>query len=82
MKTQAAAIKEGYDVDLSGPGRPLGAKGTYPRYEVIPLLTEMEAELIRTLGLIRTLLLEGEVGLEARQNIVQAIDGVLAVAQN
>ncbi|MDP9898424.1 hypothetical protein [Variovorax ginsengisoli] len=82
MKTQAAAIKEGYDVDLSGPGRPLGAKGKYPRYEVIPLLTEMEAELIRTLGLIRTLLAEGEVGLDARQNIVQAIDGVLAVAQN
>ena len=38
MKTQSEAISEGYDVDLSGPGRPMGARGKYPHFEVIPLL--------------------------------------------
>ena len=37
MKTQKQAINEGYDVDLSGPGRPMGAKGKYPDFDVIPL---------------------------------------------
>jgi hypothetical protein len=56
MKTRSEAISEGYDVDLSGPGRPMGARGRYPQYEVIPLSTDMEAELLNTLGLIRRLL--------------------------
>ncbi len=67
MKTQKQAISEGYDVDLSGPGRPMGAKGKYPDFDVIPLLTEMEAELINTLGLVRQLLLEGVPSKDARE---------------
>ncbi|GAA4331361.1 hypothetical protein GCM10023165_05540 [Variovorax defluvii] len=81
MKTQIEAIREGYAIDLSGPGRPMGAKGRYPRYEVIPLLTDMEAELLNTLGLIRTLLTEGTPTSEAREGVVHAIDGLLSVAR-
>lgn len=81
MKTQTEAICEGYDVDLSGPGRPLGARGHYPKYEVIPLLTDMEAELLNTLGLIRQLLVEGTPTPEARRGVVHAIDGLLSVAR-
>ncbi|WP_076999639.1 hypothetical protein [Variovorax sp. KK3] len=81
MKTQIEAICEGYNVDLSGPGRPMGAKGNYPKYEVIPLLTDMEAELLNTLGLIRTLLVEGAPTPEARDGVVHAIDGLLSVAR-
>jgi hypothetical protein len=82
MKTQKQAINEGYDVDLSGPGRPMGAKGKYPDIDVIPLLTEMEAELINTLGLVRQLLLEGVPSKDARQGVVLAIDGLLAAARS
>jgi len=82
MKTQKQAINEGYDVDLSGPGRPMGAKGKYPNFEVIPLLTEMEAELINTLGLVRQLLLEGTPSQDAREGVVLAIDGLLAAARS
>ena len=81
MKTQTEAIREGYQVDLSGPGRPMGAKGRYPKYEVIPLLTDMEAELLNTLGLIRTLLTEGTPTPVARAGVVHAIDGLLSVAR-
>jgi hypothetical protein len=81
MKTQTEAIREGYNVDLSGPGRPLGAKGKYPKFEVIPLMTEMEAELINTLGLIRSLLSEGGATKDAQESVVQAIDGLLSVAR-
>ena len=82
MKTQKQAISEGYDVDLSGPGRPMGAKGKYPDFDVIPLLTEMEAELINTLGLIRQMLLEGTPSKDAREGVVLAIDGLLAAARS
>ncbi|MDM0084179.1 MULTISPECIES: hypothetical protein [Variovorax] len=82
MKTQKQAISEGYDVDLSGPGRPMGAKGKYPDFDVIPLLTEMEAELINTLGLVRQLLLEGVPSKDAREGVVLAIDGLLAAARS
>jgi hypothetical protein len=81
MKTQTEAMCAGYNVDLSGPGRPLGARGQYPRYEVIPLLTDMEAELLNTLGLIRKMLVEGTPTVEARQGVVHAIDGLLSVAR-
>lgn len=80
MKTQAQAIREGYDVDLSGPGRPMGAKGRYPHYDVIPLLTDMETELLNTLGLIRTMLAEGSPSEDARAGVILAIDGLLTVA--
>ena len=82
MKTQKQAISEGFDVDLSGPGRPMGAKGKYPDFEVIPLLTEMEAELINTLGLVRNMLLEGVPSQDAREGVVLAIDGLLAAARS
>lgn len=81
MKTQDQAICEGYDVDLSGPGRPMGARGKYPNYEVIPLLTEMEAELLNTLSLIRTMLVEGTPTAQAREDVVNAIDDLLSVAR-
>jgi hypothetical protein len=81
MKTQAEAIREGYDVDLSGPGRPLGARGRYPQYEVIPLLTDMEAELLNTLSLVRKMLAEGPPSRDAQQGVVLAIDGLLSVAR-
>ena len=82
MKTQSEAISEGYDVDLSGPGRPMGARGKYPNFEVIPLLTDMEAELLNTLGLIRKLLVEGVPSKDAQEGVVLAIDGLLAVARS
>jgi hypothetical protein len=82
MKTQTQAISEGYDVDLSGPGRPMGAKGKYPHFEVIPLLTDMEAELINTLGLVRNMLLEGTPSKDAREGVVLAIEGLLAAARS
>ena len=81
MKTQIEAMREGFNVDLSGPGRPMGARGKYPKFEVIPLMTEMEAELINTLGLIRTLLSEGGTSKDAQQGVIQAIDGLLSVAR-
>lgn len=81
MKTQAEAIREGYDVDLSGPGRPLGARGRYPQYEVIPLLTDMEAELLNTLSLVRKMLAEGPPSRDTQQGVVLAIDGLLSVAR-
>lgn len=81
MKTQTEAIREGYDVDLSGPGRPLGARGRYPQYEVIPLLTDMEAELLNTLGLVRRMLAEGPPSKDAQQGVLLAIDGLLSVAR-
>jgi len=80
MRTQAEAIREGYDVDLSGPGRPMGARGKYPKYEVVPLMTEMEAELLNTLRLIRQLLTEGTPSRDAQQDVVMAIDNLLSVA--
>jgi hypothetical protein len=81
MKTQTEAIREGYNVDLSGPGRPLGARGKYPEFEVIPLLTDMEAELLNTLGLIRKLLTEGTPTKDAQEGVVLAIDSLLSVAR-
>jgi hypothetical protein len=81
MKTQTEAIREGYDVDLSGPGRPLGARGRYPQYEVIPLLTDMEAELLNTLSLVRRMLAEGPPSKDAQQGVLLAIDGLLSVAR-
>jgi hypothetical protein len=81
MKTQIEAIREGYDVDLSGPGRPLGARGRYPDYEMIPLLTDMEAELLNTLSLVRKMLAEGPPSRDAQQGVVLAIDGLLSVAR-
>ncbi|CAN7678456.1 hypothetical protein LJR130_005356 [Variovorax sp. LjRoot130] len=81
MKTQAEAIREGYEVDLSGPGRPLGARGRYPDYEMIPLLTDMEAELLNTLSLVREMLAEGPPSKDAQQGVVLAIDGLLSVAR-
>ena len=60
----------------------MGAKGKYPDFEVIPLLTEMEAELINTLGLVRNLLLEGTPLPDAREGVVLAIDGLLAAARS
>lgn len=60
----------------------MGAKGKYPDFEVIPLLTEMEAELIHTLGLVRNLLLEGTPSPAAREGVVLAIDGLLAAARS
>ena len=82
MKTQIEAVREGYDVDLSGPGRPLGARGKYPKYEVIPLLTDMEAELLNTLALIRKMLTEGSPTKDAQESVVLAIDGLLTVARS
>ncbi|MEJ7688069.1 MAG: hypothetical protein WKG52_14390 [Variovorax sp.] len=82
MKTQTEAIREGYNVDLSGPGRPMGARGRYPNFEVIPLLTDMEAELLNTLGLIRQLLTEGQAATGAQAEVVLAIDGLLSVARD
>jgi hypothetical protein len=82
MKTQIEAIHEGYDVDLSGPGRPMGARGKYPEFKVIPLLTDMEAELLNTLSLIRKLLTEGTLTREAQEGVVLAIDGLLSVARS
>ena len=82
MKTQRQAQLEGYDVDLSGPGRPLGARGRYPDFEVIPLLTDMEAELINTLGLIRDMLCEGTPSGAAREGVVLAIDNLLAATRD
>ncbi|MGJ7507396.1 hypothetical protein [Variovorax sp. GT1P44] len=82
MKTQIEAIREGYDVDLSGPGRPMGARGKYPEFEVIPLLTDMEAELLNTLSLIRKLLTEGTPTKDAQEGVVHAIDGLLSVARS
>ncbi|CAN7676902.1 MULTISPECIES: hypothetical protein [unclassified Variovorax] len=81
MKTQTEAIREGYEVDLSGPGRPLGARGRYPDYEMIPLLTDMEAELLNTLSLVRKMLAEGPPSKDAQQGVVLAIDGLLSVAR-
>lgn len=81
MKTQSEAIREGYNVDLSGPGRPMGARGNYPQFEVIPLLTDMEAELLNTLSLIRKLLTEGTPTKDAQEGVVLAIDGLLSVAR-
>ncbi|SDD61215.1 hypothetical protein SAMN05444679_11225 [Variovorax sp. CF079] len=81
MKTQTEAIHEGYEVDLSGPGRPLGARGRYPDYEMIPLLTDMEAELLNTLSLVRKMLAEGPPSRDAQQGVVLAIDGLLSVAR-
>lgn len=81
MKTQTEAIREGYEVDLSGPGRPLGARGRYPDYEMIPLLTDMEAELLNTLSLVREMLAEGPPSKDAQQGVVLAIDGLLSVAR-
>ncbi|MBT2320966.1 hypothetical protein J7E62_01165 [Variovorax paradoxus] len=81
MKTQIEAIREGYDVDLSGPGRPMGARGRYPDYELIPLLTDMEAELLHTLGLVRKMLAEGPPSRDAQQGVVLAIDGLLSLAR-
>ncbi|CAN7661209.1 hypothetical protein LJR290_005190 [Variovorax sp. LjRoot290] len=81
MKTQTEAIREGYEVDLSGPGRPLGARGRYPDYEMIPLLTDMEAELLNTLSLVRKMLAEGPPSQDAQQGVVLAIDGLLSVAR-
>jgi hypothetical protein len=82
MKTQAEAIREGYEVDLSGPGRPLGARGRYPDYEMIPLLTDMEAELLNTLSLVRKMLAEGPPSKDAQQGVVLAIDDLLSVARS
>lgn len=82
MKTQAEAVRSGYSVDLSGPGRPMGARGNYPHYEVIPLLTDMEAELLHTLSLIRALLTEGTATEDSKDGVVQAIDGLLSVARH
>lgn len=82
MKTQIEAIREGYSVDLSGPGRPMGARGKYPDFEVIPLLTEMEAELLNTLGLIRKLLTEDAPPRGAQADVVLAIDTLLSVAHS
>ena len=82
MKTQTQAIREGYDVDLSGPGRPMGAKGKYPDFDVIPLLTDMEAELLNTLGLIRKMLAEGSPTEIAREGVILAIDGLLSAASS
>jgi len=81
MKTQTEAIREGYNVELSGPGRPLGARGKYPEFEVIPLLTDMEAELLNTLGLIRKLLTDGTPTKDAQEGVVLAIDSLLSVAR-
>jgi len=81
MKTQIEAIRDGYDVDLSGPGRPMGARGKYPEFEVIPLLTDMEAELLNTLSLVRKMLAEGPPSKDAQQGVVRAIDGLLSVAR-
>ncbi|RST55840.1 hypothetical protein [Variovorax sp. MHTC-1] len=81
MKTQTEAIREGYEVDLSGPGRPLGARGRYPNYEMIPLLTDMEAELLNTLSLVRKMLAEGPPSQDAQRGVVLAIDGLLSVAR-
>ena len=82
MKTQTEAIREGYEVDLSGPGRPLGARGRYPDYEMIPLLTDMEAELLNTLSLVRKMLAEGPPSKDAQQGVVLAIDDLLSVARS
>jgi hypothetical protein len=82
MKTQIEAIRDGYSVDLSGPGRPMGARGKYPEFEVIPLLTDMEAELLNTLSLIRKLLTEGTPTKDAQEGVVLAIDGLLSVARS
>lgn len=82
MKTQAEAVRDGYSVDLSGPGRPMGARGKYPNFDVIPLLTDMEAELLNTLSLIRALLTEGQTTDDSKNGVVQAIDGLLSVARH
>lgn len=82
MKTQIEAIRDGYDVDLSGPGRPMGARGKYPEFEVIPLLTDMEAELLNTLSLVRKMLAEGPPNKDAQRGVVLAIDGLLSVARS
>lgn len=82
MKTQTEAVLEGYNVDTSGPGRPMGAKGTYPKYDVIPLLTDMEAELLHTLELVRKMLAEGTPSRDAQKGVVLAIDGLLSVARS
>ena len=82
MKTQIEAIRDGYDVDLSGPGRPMGARGRYPDFEVIPLLTDMEAELLNTLSLVRKMLAEGPPNKDAQRGVVLAIDGLLSVARS
>lgn len=81
MKTQSEAIREGYEVDLSGPGRPLGARGRYPQYEMIPLLTDMEAELLNTLSLVRKMLADGPPSRDAQQGVILAIDSLLSVAR-
>jgi hypothetical protein len=82
MKTQSEAVRDGYIVDLSGPGRPMGARGKYPNFDVIPLLTDMEAELLNTLSLIRSLLTEGQATADSKDGVVQAIDGLLSVARH
>ncbi len=60
----------------------MGARGKYPNFEIIPLLTDMEAELLNTLGLIRQLLTEGRPATGAQAEVVLAIDGLLSVARD
>lgn len=60
----------------------MGAKGKYPNYDVIPLLTDMEAELLNTLDLIKTMLAEGNPSEDARAGVILAINGLLTVANS
>ena len=80
MKTQHEAVHEGYDVDPAGPGRPMGARGKLPRMEMIPLLTDLEEELITTLGLIRKVLVAGPTP-DTQQGVVRAIDQLLGATR-
>ena len=60
----------------------MGAKGKYPDFDVIPLLTDMESELLNTLALIRRMLAEGSPSEDARAGVILAIDGLLEAANS
>jgi len=80
MKTQEQAKREGYDVDPMGMGRPMASRGAIPNLEMVPLFTDLEDELLRTLGLVRGLLVGQQPSEDMRRQVVASIDLMLRAA--
>lgn len=51
MKTQTQALAEGYTIDRSAPGRPIGYKGVrFQPTDLCEVLTELEEQLVNALA--------------------------------
>lgn len=56
MRTIESAKAQGFEVDVAGPGRPMGSRGKIPNVEIVPVMTDLEAVMVEQLEVvIRTL---------------------------